>query len=70
MRDPREHSYHLILDAIAKMQWNAAMILEAKAMEAEKREIDAQSFDGDRFTEHAEGSVKGIKEDIRLLSNY
>ncbi|SUA49368.1 Uncharacterised protein [Paenibacillus thiaminolyticus] len=36
MRDPREHSYHLILDAIAKMQWNAAMILEAKAMEAEK----------------------------------
>lgn len=32
--------------------------------------LDAQSFDGDRFTEHAEGSVKGIKEDIRLLSNY
>lgn len=32
----REHSYHLILDAIAKMQWNVAMILEAKAVEAEK----------------------------------
>lgn len=32
----RERSYHLILDAIAKMQWNVAMILEAKAVEAEK----------------------------------
>ncbi|MCM3339043.1 restriction endonuclease subunit S [Paenibacillus sp. MER TA 81-3] len=32
----RERSYHLILDAMAKMQWNVSMILEAKALEAEK----------------------------------
>jgi hypothetical protein len=32
----REDAYHLTLDAIAKMQWNVAMILEAKATEAEK----------------------------------
>lgn len=32
----REEAFHLTLDAIAKMQWNVAMILEAKATEAEK----------------------------------
>ncbi|TFE27860.1 restriction endonuclease subunit S [Cohnella luojiensis] len=32
----REEAYHLTLDAIAKMQWNVTMILEAKATEAEK----------------------------------
>jgi hypothetical protein len=32
----REEAYHLTLDAIAKMQWNVAMILEAKATETEK----------------------------------
>ncbi|BBI35019.1 restriction endonuclease subunit S [Cohnella abietis] len=32
----REEAYHLTLDALAKMQWNVAMILEAKATEAEK----------------------------------
>lgn len=32
----REEAYHLTLDAIAKLQWNVAMILEAKATEAEK----------------------------------
>jgi hypothetical protein len=32
----REDAYHLTLDAIAKMQWNVGMILEAKATEAEK----------------------------------
>lgn len=32
----REDAYHLTLDAIAKMQWNVALILEAKATEAEK----------------------------------
>jgi len=32
----REEAYHLTLDALAKMQWNVAMILEAKAAEAEK----------------------------------
>ncbi|MFC5405509.1 restriction endonuclease subunit S [Cohnella soli] len=32
----REEAYHVTLDAIAKLQWNVAMILEAKATEAEK----------------------------------
>ncbi|MBB6635846.1 restriction endonuclease subunit S [Cohnella thailandensis] len=32
----REQAYHLALDALAKMQWNTAIILEAKAAEAEK----------------------------------
>ncbi|WP_435924326.1 restriction endonuclease subunit S [Paenibacillus sp. DYY-L-2] len=32
----REHAYLNILDAMAKIQWNVSMILEAKAVEAEK----------------------------------
>lgn len=32
----RESAYIRMLDASAKMQWNVAMILEAKALEAEK----------------------------------
>ncbi|QMV40812.1 restriction endonuclease subunit S [Cohnella cholangitidis] len=32
----REEAYHITLDAIAKMQWNVSLILEAKATEAEK----------------------------------
>ncbi|MED4959362.1 restriction endonuclease subunit S [Paenibacillus macerans] len=32
----REQAYLNMLDAAAKIQWNAAMILEAKAVEAEK----------------------------------
>ncbi|THF73359.1 restriction endonuclease subunit S [Cohnella fermenti] len=32
----REQAYQLTLDAIAKLQWNTALILEAKAVEAEK----------------------------------
>jgi hypothetical protein len=32
----REEAFHTTLEAIAKMQWNVVMILEAKAMEAEK----------------------------------
>ncbi|GGF89852.1 restriction endonuclease subunit S [Paenibacillus aceti] len=32
----REHAYLHILDAASKVQWNVAMILEAKAIEAEK----------------------------------
>ncbi len=32
----REEAYHITLEAIAKMQWNVVMILEAKAAEAEK----------------------------------
>ncbi|WEK53350.1 MAG: restriction endonuclease subunit S [Candidatus Cohnella colombiensis] len=32
----REDAYHVTLDALAKLQWNIAMILEAKATESEK----------------------------------
>ncbi|MBR2570372.1 MAG: restriction endonuclease subunit S [Paenibacillus sp.] len=32
----REHAYTTMLEAMAKMQWNVAQILEAKALEAEK----------------------------------
>ncbi|NWL88830.1 MULTISPECIES: restriction endonuclease subunit S [unclassified Paenibacillus] len=32
----REQAYLHILDAASKVQWNVAMILEAKALEAEK----------------------------------
>ena len=32
----RETAYARMLDASAKLQWNVAMILEAKALEAEK----------------------------------
>ncbi|WP_019004311.1 hypothetical protein [Cohnella laeviribosi] len=32
----REDAYLVALDALAKLQWNVAMILEAKAAEAEK----------------------------------
>lgn len=47
----REHAYLNILDAMAKIQWNVAMILEAKAVEAEKvrnwslNHVHAQSFE-------------------------
>ncbi|WP_195572164.1 restriction endonuclease subunit S [Paenibacillus sp. 1001270B_150601_E10] len=32
----RDHAYATMLEAMAKMQWNVAQILEAKALEAEK----------------------------------
>lgn len=32
----RDHAYANMLEAMAKMQWNVAQILEAKALEAEK----------------------------------
>lgn len=32
----REQSFMNVLDAAAKVQWNVAMILEAKAVEVEK----------------------------------
>lgn len=32
----REDAYHVTIDALSKMQWNVAVILESKASEAEK----------------------------------
>jgi hypothetical protein len=49
----REDAYHLTLDAIAKMQWNVAMILEAKATEAEKvRNWLCTHITNDTFVSH------------------
>ncbi|TYA10886.1 restriction endonuclease subunit S [Paenibacillus faecis] len=47
----REQAYLQILDAASKIQWNVAMILEAKAVEAEKvrnwivNHVHAHSFE-------------------------
>ncbi|AZS17116.1 restriction endonuclease subunit S [Paenibacillus motobuensis] len=49
----REQAYLHILDAASKVQWNVAMILEAKALEAEKvrnwvlNQVHHASFDED-----------------------
>ena len=48
----RESAYARMLDASAKMQWNVAMILEAKAVEAEKvRSWLCNHVTPDAFTE-------------------
>ncbi|MBW7458497.1 restriction endonuclease subunit S [Paenibacillus sepulcri] len=51
----RETAYARMLDASAKMQWNVAMILEAKAVEAEKvRSWLCNHVTPDAFTEQEE----------------
>ncbi|WP_138496615.1 restriction endonuclease subunit S [Paenibacillus pinistramenti] len=50
----REHAYLNILDAASKIQWNIAMMLEAKALEAEKaRNWTLNHLHGSRFSDHA-----------------
>lgn len=49
----REEAYHITLNAIAKMQWNVAMMLEAKATEAEKvRNWLCTHVTGDTYEAH------------------
>ncbi|ANS75590.1 restriction endonuclease subunit S [Paenibacillus yonginensis] len=49
----REHAYVNILDAAAKIQWNVAMILEAKALEAEKaRNWTLNHLHASSFSDH------------------
>lgn len=50
----REHAYLKILDAAAKIQWNVAMMLEAKALEAEKaRNWTLNHLHASSFSDHA-----------------
>jgi hypothetical protein len=51
----RETAYARMLDASAKLQWNVAMILEAKAVEAEKvRSWLCNHVTPDAFSDHEE----------------
>ncbi|WP_314590927.1 restriction endonuclease subunit S [Paenibacillus terrigena] len=51
----REQAYLNMLDAAAKIQWNVAMILEAKAVEAEKvRNWVLNHLSEQAFTSHTE----------------
>ncbi|WP_027087882.1 hypothetical protein [Cohnella panacarvi] len=51
----REDAYNITLDAIAKLQWNVAMILEAKATEAEKvRNWVLNHITNDTYEAHSE----------------
>ncbi|WP_223069497.1 restriction endonuclease subunit S [Paenibacillus caui] len=49
----KEHAYLNILDAMAKIQWNVAMMLEAKALEAEKvRNWSLNHLHAHSFSDH------------------
>lgn len=49
----REQAFMHMLDAASKIQWNIAMILEAKAVEAEKiRNWTLNHLNSDAFTSH------------------
>jgi len=51
----RESAYARMLDASAKIQWNVAMILEAKAVEAEKvRNWVCNHVSPDSYADHQE----------------
>jgi len=51
----REQAYLNMLDAAAKIQWNVTMILEAKAVEAEKvRNWALNHLSEQAFTSHTE----------------
>ncbi|SDF94253.1 hypothetical protein SAMN04488689_10898 [Paenibacillus sp. cl6col] len=57
----REQSYHVILEAMAKMQGNVAKILEAKAVEAEKmRNWTLNHMTEHSFTNHREQIVEPL----------
>lgn len=63
----REHAYLNILDAMAKIQWNVAMILEAKAVEAEKvRTWSLHHIHAQSFTDHESQLAKpiGVHDEI------
>ncbi|CAM4013840.1 restriction endonuclease subunit S [Cohnella lubricantis] len=67
----REHAYHLTLDALAKLQWNTAMILEAKATEAEKvRNWLLTHATRDTWAAHAEqlaASLQFHEQNVELI---
>lgn len=58
----REEAYYNTLNAIAKMQWNMAMILEAKAFEAEKvRNWLCMHVTADSIPEHSSNLAASLK---------
>ncbi|GIO11051.1 hypothetical protein J19TS2_06060 [Cohnella xylanilytica] len=67
----REQAYHLTLDALAKLQWNTAMILEAKATEAEKvRNWLLTHITGDTYVAHSDQlstSLKIHEQNVELI---
>ncbi|APO47480.1 restriction endonuclease subunit S [Paenibacillus sp. FSL H7-0942] len=64
----REQSLILMLDAAAKMQWNIALILEAKAIEAEKvRNWTLNHLNGDTFLTHGDQVGEPLKMHDQLV---
>lgn len=67
----REQAYHLTLDALAKLHWNTAMILEAKATEAEKvRNWLLTHVTGDTWVVHSEqlaASLQFHEQNVELI---
>lgn len=63
----REHAYLNMLDAMAKIQWNVALMLEAKAIEAEKvRNWNLNHVHTHSFEDHETQLTKplGVHEEI------
>lgn len=64
----REQSLILMLDAAAKMQWNIALILEAKAVEAEKvRNWALNHLNGEAFLTHGDQVAEPLKMHDQLV---
>ncbi|MEO2206306.1 restriction endonuclease subunit S [Paenibacillus pabuli] len=64
----REQSLILMLDAAAKMQWNIALILEAKAIEAEKvRNWALNHLNGETFLTHGDQVAEPLKMHDQLV---
>lgn len=64
----REQSLILMLDAAAKMQWNIALILEAKAIEAEKvRNWALNHLKGEAFLTHGDQVAEPLKMHDQLV---
>lgn len=64
----REQSLILMLDAAAKMQWNIALILEAKAIEAEKvRNWALNHLNGEAFLAHSDQVAEPLKMHDQLV---
>ncbi|MBM7566717.1 restriction endonuclease subunit S [Paenibacillus sacheonensis] len=64
----REKAYAKMLDASAKLQWNVAMILEAKALEAEKvRSWMLNHVTPDAFADHQDHLKATIRVHEQLV---
>lgn len=64
----KEKSLIQMLDAAAKMQWNIALILEAKAIEAEKvRTWMLNHLNGDTFLTHGDQVAEPLKVHDQLI---